>query len=337
MNYINYMLKFVIGLVGLFIILLGVLLGNVIFESTYSYPAKIIYGVTFAPKYASFLKLDWKKVYIQMLDDGILNLRLPGYWDVLEKDKDKYDFSETDFLFNEAEKRKAKVILSLGEKQPRWPECQIPNWAKGLKLEDRRQRILEFISKVVERYKNSSSLVAWQVENEPFLPFFGENCDSVDKKSLKAEVDLVRSLSNKKVIVSDSGELGSWIVPMQLSDIFGTTLYRDVYNPVMGYFSYPLLPYLYNLKSQLVRMLAPANQKTVIIELQSEPWLSNGDSVQNVDEQLKRFPLKKMKSYIDYAKKTGFDEMYLWGVEWWYLMEKEGHPEYLNYAKTLFR
>ncbi len=337
MNYINYMLKFAIGLAGLFIILIGALLGNVIFENTYSYPAKIVYGVTFAPKYASFLKLDWKKVYVQMLDDGILNLRLPSYWDVLEKDQGKYDFSETDFLFNEAEKRKAKVILSLGEKQPRWPECQIPSWAKGLKLEDRRQRILEFISKVVERYKNSSSLVAWQVENEPFLPFFGENCDSVDKKSLKAEVDLVRSLSNKKVIVSDSGELGTWIVPMQLSDIFGTTLYRDVYNPVMGYFSYPLLPYLYNLKSQLVRMLAPANQKTVIIELQSEPWLSNGDSVQNVDEQLKRFPLKKMKSYIDYAKKTGFDEIYLWGVEWWYLMAKEGHPEYLNYAKTLFK
>lgn len=330
------MLKFIIGFVGI-CLLLAAYTGSAIFENTYSYPAQITYGVTFSPRYASSLKLNWKKIYIQILDDGMLNLRLPGYWDALEKEQGKYDFSETDFLLAEAEKRGAKVTMNLGEKQPRWPECQIPRWARKLKLEERRQAILSFVRKVTERYKDNPALVAWQVENEPFLPFFGENCDPGDTKFLKQEVDLVKSLSNKKVIVSDSGELGAWAVPMQLSDVFGITLYRDVYNSVMGYFSYPLLPYFYNLKSQLVRKFASGNQKTIIIELQAEPWFSDGYSVQDIEGQLKRFPLKKMKSHIEYAKKTGFDEIYLWGVEWWYLMEKEGHPEYLNYAKTLFR
>ncbi len=331
--------KFVIGaLVGIFAILLIVILGSAVFESTYHYPSQIKYGVTFSPSYASFLKLDWKRVYVRMLDElGVRKLRVPGYWNVVEKDQGRYDFSEVDFMLNEAGRRGAAVILSLGEKQPRWPECQIPLWAKRLKLEDRRQRILEFIRKVTERYKDSPALWAWQVENEPFLPLFGENCDPGDEKFLKAEINLVKSLSNKTIIVSDSGELGTWLVPMQVSDVFGTTLYRDVYNPFMGYFSYPISPYLYNIKSQIVRIFAPRNQKTIVIELQAEPWLSDGDSAQNLNEQLRQFPLDKMKSYLSYAKKTGFDEMYLWGVEWWYLMEARGYPEYLDYAKTLFR
>lgn len=332
------MVKFVFGtLVGIFAVLLIIVLGSAVFESIYPFPSQIKYGVTFSPRYASFLKLDWKKIYIRMLDDGVRNLRVPGYWDVIEKDQGKYDFSEVDFLLDEAGRRGAKVILSLGEKQPRWPECQIPGWAKNLKLEDRRQRILEFIQKVVDRYKDYPALWVWQVENEPFLPFFGENCDPGDEKFLKSEVNLVRSLSNKPIIVSDSGELGTWVVPMQTSDVFGTTLYRDVYNPVMGYFSYPILPYLYNMKSQIIRRIfAPNNRKTIIIELQAEPWLSGGDSSQNLNNQLKQFSLDKMKSYLAYAKKTGFDEMYLWGVEWWYFMAANGHPEYLDYAKSLF-
>lgn len=330
--------KFMIGLVGIFAILLIIVLGSAVFEATYAFPSQIKYGVTFSPRYASFLKLDWEKIYIRMLDGlGVRNLRVPGYWDVVEKDQGKYDFSEVDFMLDEARQRGAKVILVLGEKQPRWPECQIPVWAKNLKLDDRRQKSLEFIRKVTERYKNNPAIWAWQVENEPFLPFFGENCDPGDEKFLRAEIDLVKSLSNKTIIVSDSGELGTWFVPMQTSDVFGTTLYRTVYNPVMGYFSYPILPYLYNIKSQIVKIFAPHNQKTIIVELQAEPWLAGGDSAQNLNDQLKQFSLERMKSYLDYARKTGFDEMYLWGVEWWYFMAAHGYPEYLDYAETLFK
>ncbi|MBU1000040.1 endo-1,4-beta-xylanase [Patescibacteria group bacterium] len=329
-------LKTLIVLIFSFIIL--IFLGEFVFNSTYQFPSKIEYGVTFSPGYASSLKLDWKKTYVRILDElEVRNLRVPGYWDVVEKDQGKYDFSEVDFMLDEAGRSGAKVILVLGEKQPRWPECQIPTWAKSLKLQDRQQRLLEFIQRTVEKYKDHPAVWAWQVENEPFLPFFGENCDPGDEKFLKTEINLVKSLSNKTIIVSDAGEPGAWIVPMQTSDVFGTTLYRTVYNPVIGYFSFPFLPYLYNIKSQIVRIFAPNNQKTIIVELQAEPWLSGGDLTRNLNKQLKQFPSDKMKSYLDYARKTGFDEIYLWGVEWWYFMAYSGYPEYLQYAETLFR
>ena len=57
----------------------------------------------------------------------------------------------------------------------------------------------------------------------------------------------------------------------------------------------------------------------------------------NPGEQAKFFPLKDFQDIISYAKKTGFDTQYLWGIEWWYWMAEHGHPEYLEYAKTLFK
>lgn len=324
-------------IVMLFAVFLG-FVGQVIFENSYKFPAKVNFGVTFSPKFARYLQLDWKKTYIQILDElKVQSLRLPAYWDDLEKQEGKFNFEDEDFMVSEANKRGIKIVLVVGAKQPRWPECHIPPWAKVLSLGERRSKTLRFLQKVVERYKDQKSVWAFQVENEPFLPFFGEDCDQGDENFLATEVSLVKSLSQKPIIISDSGELGTWIAPMKLSHIFGTTLYRDVYNPVLGYISYPVLPYFYNLKSQLVRsFFAKSNQKTIIVELQAEPWVGTRDLMDDPKKQAKFFPLEKLKNYTDFAQKTGFDEMYLWGVEWWYWMSQNGYPEYLDYAKTLF-
>lgn len=327
-----------VRIVKIVLLLLAVfVLAGIVLEK--NYPAKEVkFGVTFSPRYARYLKLDWKKTYLSLLSDlKVKDLRIPTYWDILQKEPDKYDFSETDFMLDEAQKRNAKVILVVGEKQPRWPECFVPAWAKKLSADKRYEKILEFTARVVERYENYPAVWAWQVENEPFLPWFGEGCDIMDKTFIKREISLVRSLSKKKVIMTDSGELGFWATPMSFSDIFGTTLYREVYDKWAGYVTYPLPPYFYSLKSDIIRKLfAPNNNKTIVIELQAEPWLADGVFTL-AGEQAELFPVSKMANFIDYAKKTGFDDMYLWGVEWWYFMDKHGYPQYLEYAKTLFK
>ncbi|MBU1000692.1 beta-galactosidase [Patescibacteria group bacterium] len=325
-------------LIGFLLCLLLIVLGSVIFEKTYSYPSQISYGVTFSPRYAKYLHLNWQSIYIQILDNlKVRYLRIPSYWDILQPEPGIYDFRETDFMLNEASKRDSKVILILGARQPRWPECHIPAWAKNLSVSERQQKILEFIQRVVERYKDRSEIWAWQIENEPLLQGFGEDCDVPDKIFLKSEVTLVRSLSDKTIILTDSGELGFWIIPEQLSDVFGTTLYRKVYDKFFGYTTYPLPPYFYSLKSSLVRnIFARSNQKTIIVELQAEPWLANG-TLMSPEQQAKLFTVEDFRSYVDYSRKTGFDEVYLWGVEWWYFMAEQGYPEYLEYAKTLFK
>ena len=349
LSFLKYFLIILLLSLGL------ILIGQIIFDKTFNFPKKITYGVTFSPEYARFLKLDWQKTYIDILDQlKVRHLRLPSNWEEIELSEGQFDFSTTDFMLDEASKRGAKVILVVGNKQPRWPECHTPLWAKALTLEKRQEKILNFIKIVVERYKDSSEVVAWQVENEPFLSFFGEDCDKPEIDFLKREVALVKSISNKPIIVTDSGELGSWIIPMQVSVIFGTTLYKQVYDPRFGYLEYPILPYLYNIKSQIVQKIfarLPAgqakneqssrasrtNQKTIIVELQTEPWIGTQDVAKDAEKQAQLFTLSKFQNYISFGQKTGFDTIYFWGVEWWYFMEKHGHPEYLEYAKTIFQ
>jgi len=315
-----------------------ILIINFLFENTYKNPKKIQYGVSFSPNYAKYLGLDWQKTYLQILNElKVKNLRIPTFWDVLEKEEGKLDFSQVDFMLDEAKKAQAKVILVVGTRQPRWPECHIPSWAKKLSVESRKKELLQLVRTVVERYENNPAIAAWQVENEPLLQVFGEGCDQPDKNFLREEVELVRSLSDKTVILTDSGELGLWVTSMRLSDVFGTTLYRQVYDRFLRYATYPIPPYLYNIKSVLIRkFFAPGNKKTIVVELQAEPWLAHGKFIPPV-QQAQFFTTKDLKNYINFFQKTGFDEAYLWGVEWWYFMAENGHPEYLNYAKTLFK
>ena len=87
------------------------------------------YGVTFSNRYATDLGLDWKEVYTAMLDElEVQNLRLVVYWDDVEKERDTYDFSDIMWQLDEAEKRDLNIILAIGRKVPRYPECFQPEY-----------------------------------------------------------------------------------------------------------------------------------------------------------------------------------------------------------------
>ena len=86
-------------------------------------PAQI--GVTFSTKYAKELGLDWKAAYLATLDDlGVRKFRIPVYWDEAEPERGRYAWDEVDWMLDEAAKRGADVILAVGRKTPRWPECR---------------------------------------------------------------------------------------------------------------------------------------------------------------------------------------------------------------------
>ena len=55
-------------------------------------------------------------------------MRLPVYWDLVEKQPGIYEYADVDWQLDEAKKRDVAVILTVGIKVPRWPECHIPQW-----------------------------------------------------------------------------------------------------------------------------------------------------------------------------------------------------------------
>jgi hypothetical protein len=56
-----------------------------------------------------------------------------------------------------------------------------------------------------------------------------------------------------------------------------------------------------------------------------------------VELQMERMSTQMFDEIISFANKTGFDEQYLWGVEWWYFMMTKDHPEYWQKAQKLFK
>lgn len=285
----------------------------------------VTYGVTFSKPFAEHLGLDWKETYLAILDDaGVKRVRLSSYWTEVEPQKDRYLFADLDWQIEEAEKRGVKMIIVLGQKQPRWPECHIPRWAGELEEKERQEELLEIIEKVVKRYKDKKNITAWQVENEPFLPF-GE-CPKLDKDFLDQEIDLVRSLDSRPVIISDSGELGTWYNAAKRADILGTTLYRIVWNDRLGYIHYPVASISYRIKAAIIMYLTGVN-KVIIVELQAEPWGPKAIVDTPLDEQYKSMSLEQFRENVDYVRRIKFSEAYLWGAEWWYWLKTEKNDD----------
>jgi len=296
-------------------------------------------GVTFSQRYARDLGVDWKKAYIAVLDDlGVRKLRIPIYWDIVERDRGAYDFSDTDWMLDEAAKRGAEVVLVVGQREPRWPECHIPEWVKSEGNGAYREaRLTDFVGTAVTRYRDSKALAVWQVENEPFVTFFGE-CPPLSRDFFDNEIAYVKAIDpSRPILITDSGEFSTWTAAAARGDILGTTMYRKVYNPSQGYVTYPIGPNYYRFKAELLRLFM-GKDRFIVAELQAEPWANGWVADKSVEEQYETMNPELLREYVDYARRVGFSEAYLWGAEWWYwLKDVKGESAVWDTAKELFR
>jgi len=273
---------------------------------------------------------------LAILDDlKPYSLRLPIYWQDIEAENGTYNFSDYNWMIDEAGKRNIKLVLVIGRKVPRWPECHSPTWTDKFTEQEKQDRIIEYISKSIEHYKNTESLYLWQIDNEPFLPF--GDCTKFDVNFLDREIATARNLDpSHKIMVTDSGELSTWVPAAKRADIFGTTMYRVIWKSPIGYYKYPLPPGFFWLKANIVHLFYPG-KPIVVSELQAEPWGPNQIYSLSVDEMMKSMDINQLRENISYAEQVGFSENYLWGAEWWYWMKtKQNRPEFWDEAKKVF-
>jgi len=314
-------------------LVLGSALMNIVVANLGLDEKNVALGATFSKLYAAELGLDWKEAYTAALDDiGIRAWRLPAYWSDVEPEPGVYDFTDLDWQVNEAARRGSRIILAVGRKLPRWPECHSPKWSVGLDEKLAQDRIAAMVQAVVSRYAKNPAIVAWQVENEPFFEF-GE-CPPLDASFLRREIAAVRALDSRPIVISESGELSTWVQAASLSDILGISTYRSVWSRFTGYFYWPITPRIYRDRAAAVASLV---SKVIITELQGEPWTTQPIISMPVDQQLKLMNPEQLESNLVFARRIGFPEVYLWGVEWWYWLKKQGHPEMWNAAKGIWQ
>jgi hypothetical protein len=294
-------------------------------------------GASFIPAYAESLGLNAKETMDAMISDlGVRHFRLVSYWDQLEPTPGHYNFELLDWQFKKAEDAGAKVSLSLGLRQPRWPECHPPSWATGESDAIWQKQLNDFIAATVNRYKHSPALESYQLENEYFLRGFGL-CTNFDRQRLVNEFNLVKSLDpNHTLIVARSNNALGFPIGAPTPDKFGISIYKRVWdsNLTHRYLEYPFPAWFYGFVAGFQKILT--GKDMIIHELQGEAWPPNGQSIQetSLSEQNKSIDAKRLEDRFQFGEDTGMREIYLWGAEYWYYrLVKLDDPSLWNVAK----
>ena len=141
--------------------------------------------------------------------------------------------------------------------------------------------------------------------------------------------------TSRPVLVTDSGNLGTWRGAYSRGDMFGTSVYVHFWNPELGQFRTVLPPWAYRVKDNLMNIVY-GEKPTVLIELSAEPWLLEPIVDVPLDVQFTRMNLEKFEDILEYAAQTHFEEQYLWGAEWWYWLKLQDQPEMWNRGQKLF-
>ena len=289
------------------------------------------YGVTFSSSYARELGLDAAAAYTAVIEELNVNIvRIPVPWDRVAPLPGVNTFDEIDAMLDIAAENDAQVMLAVGYKVPRWPECAIPDWASALDNAAFTDALLTHLDTVVTRYKEHPALARWQVENEPLFPF-GE-CPVPDIDRLRAEIALVRRVDpSHPILLTSSGEQSSWLELAASADIVGVSLYRFAWNDAMGPVAFPHTPLYYRLHRGLVRA---TGKDALVSELQMEPWFAEG--VGNDAGTTIPFSSSDFREHVLFVEETGMEEAWLWGVEWWYRERLAGRPELWDAARDVF-
>lgn len=280
-------------------------------------------GVSFIPAYAGSLGLDPRQTMDALLGIGVKQFRLVSYWSEIERSPGQYDFSQLDWQFQKAERANADIILTVGLRQPRWPECHVPDWINTNQPQDRWQPQLQtFMQKVIERYKNSPSLDSYQLENEYFLLGFG-TCSPYthERDRLVAEYKMAKNLDPRHpVIVSRSNNAIGFPLGQPQPDEFGISVYKRVWDAGVThrYLEYPYPAWYYGWLAGWQKLFL--GKDMIIGELQAEAWPPNGQSITQISlaEQNKSLNAKRLKDRFEYGRATGMRSINLWGAEYWY-------------------
>lgn len=280
----------------------------------------LVMGASFVPNYARNFGLDPKETFDAIINDlQVDQIRLVSYWSDIERQQGTYDFSELDWQFEKANAAGVDVSLAIGLRQPRWPECHMPEWASQLPKDVWAAQLKAFMSAVIARYGDNPALKSYQLENEYFLKVFGI-CPDHSRDRLIDEYHFVKGLDeDTPVIISRSNNAIGTPINEPTPDLFAVSVYKRVWVPYVGrYVEYPFPAWFYAFLAGTELIIK--DRDTVIHELQAEPWGPRGKGIKDIslEEQSKSLDAERLRGRFEYGRATGMKTMDLWGVEYWY-------------------
>jgi hypothetical protein len=328
--------------------------------------APVQVGISFSPRRASSLGLDYRTAFTRLEAMHFRVIRLGVYWD--QVDQEGYD--QLDWLMTEAKRAGQPVVLAVGMKGLGWPEFYIPASAmptvgltRGQDVAsdaNLRDATLSFVSDTVLRYRDNSELVAWQIENEPFNRAGPERW-WIDAGFLRDETTIVRHLDghHRPLIVNafshfnllfdqasarqgfdfrqwlgfeaDSAERDGLSV-LRKGDVLGLDVYTAIGYQFLGQNHVSRADGDWPDRLAKVRDLARLQGKQAwITEAQAEPWESDPNSYATP----KSTSPQAIRNLFTNLKDAGFSTVLFWGSEYWLWRADHGDPRWIDTIKAI--
>jgi hypothetical protein len=331
-------------------------------------------GISFRPLQATALGLDPEAALRALLAYPFQLIRLSAYWNRMEPGPGRFLPGELDRQLDAAERAGKQVIVCVGAvKSFGYPEFFVPHHhlepplrEGALVTPDEHRWLLragtEFITRVVERYRDRDAIIAWQVEHEAVDPLGVEHSWRLSEAFVHGEVEAVRGadpvrpvLMNGFLPTSTPVRLQQWwrtrdqgdslSVAQRHADIVGIDYYPRHALASAG----PLTLYLNGSKTRrqlrrerLLDWASGAGRRIMIAEGQAEPW----EAVTTPPSPAGRAmyscrPEDLIGNYSRcmrwmHGRSRVLDGYLFWGAEYWLLRDRQGDPSYLRaFARVL--
>lgn len=333
-------------------------------------------GISFRPPQVEALGLDAQATFRRLLEYPFELVRLGAFWNRMETEPGGFIIDELDWQMDAAEQSGKQVILCLGAvKTFSYPEFFVPMHhlaqplREGALVDPAGYRpLLEaatgFVSRVVERYKDRTAIVAWQVEHDAVDPLGVEHSWRLSAAFVGSEVEAVRKADPARPIMmngflptSSPVRLQQWwrtrdqgdslAVAQQLADVVGIAYYPR--HAVIGlggrtlYLDGAGSPWQRGRRKRLFAWAEAAGRRLMISEGQAEPWETvttppdpaGGAMYSCMPEHL----IENYNRCMGWARQAAFplDAYLFWGAEYWALREQSGDSSYLQAFARILR
>ena len=321
-------------------------------------------GLSFRSPQVDALGLSPRAALDRLLEYPFDVLRLGAYWRRLEPAPGRFVPDELDWQIDAAERAGKQVLVCVGAvKTFGYPEFFVPPARLPRPIQEGilvhaddhgwlLEPALEFVTRVVERYRDRAAVLGWQIEHESVDPLGLEHSWRLGADFVAAEVAAVRRadpgrpvLLNGFLPMSNLVALQQWwrtrdqgdslAFAIEHADIVGL----DVY-PCHGLVSVgPLTAYLSGgggpvprwIRQRVLAQARAAGRRVMVSEGQAEPWET---VVKPPDPRRGAMfsctPEAMIETYNDCMTWGEFDAYLFWGAEYWLLREQSSDQSYLS-------
>jgi hypothetical protein len=325
-------------------------------------------GISFNPHRAGEMGLDYRSAFTRLEALHFRVIRLSAYWDQIDQE----GYGQLDWLMGEAQRSGQPIVLAVGMKGLGWPEFYIPASAMPaaglMQGQDAasdaslRDATLAFVNDTVLRYRDNSTLIAWQVENEPFnragpqrlwidTAFLRDEITSLHQLDAHHRPLIVNAFSHFNLILdqasarqgfdlrqflgfeADSAERDGLSL-LGKGDILGLDVYTAIGYRFLGHDNMSHADGDWPDRLAKVRELTRLQGKQAwITEAQAEPWETGANS----DANPKSTSPQAIRSLFANLKDAGFSTVLLWGAEYWLWQADRGDSRWIDTVKTILR